>query len=444
MIASCCVLPASAGNASNVPQYGQNGGYLAIGDSISRGCCADGYYKDQYGRRYLRNVDGSYSYLVAQAVGCNCPEDITDQSGTYWPLAYPGMTTAIAMDVLGFDDGFSDEKLNYAEYDDVLKYFGYEGSFEGVRGEKYVEGECGICGKINELVENAGLITVELGMCDVFYRSYHIISDGGMLADGLSFDLSNPQAILELLKGAVDLMTEGYNYWVEWYPVLIQNIQKMNPDATIVMIGSFNLVNQMPLNDDSAFPLGSIFSNITDQMNKKYEEWADEFGVLYANIENTETLATESDWSVLDDFLADDNSFIGSHPSQNGHDYIARQILDLLCEKEETTDIIIDLGRFTKVDYVMLNGCPILNYEVDGYKLIIPCNGKNASNVTIGIVNEDNTLSVQTYGLKYADGRYEAYRIIGTNDAEGLIRRIIESIKNLFNKLIVAFKGLFG
>ena len=264
-----------------------------------------------------------------------------------------------------------------------------------------------------------------------------------MLADGLSFDLSNPQAIAELLEGAVKLLNEGYTYWETWYPVLIKTLKEMNPDATIVMIGSFNLVNQMPLNDDSTFPLGTIFSNITDEMNRRYEEWADELGVLYANIENTETRATEEDWSVLGKFLDGDNSFEGSHPTQNGHNYIARQVLGVLSEKEETTDIIIDLGRFDSIDYVMLNGCPIFKYELNDTILTIPYNGTDAKNVTIGVVNEDKTIAIQTYGLTYENGAYHPYRVYGTNDFEGTIKKFFTSLKNIFQKLIDLITGLF-
>ena len=68
-------------------QYGKAGGYLAIGDSISRGCGADGFYigpngeyqpdgEGQYGDYSIRNVEGCVPYQIAQAVGCVAPYDM--------------------------------------------------------------------------------------------------------------------------------------------------------------------------------------------------------------------------------------------------------------------------------------------------------------------------------------------------------------------------------
>lgn len=447
MTFSCFTAAVSAASEDNVRQYGKAGGYLAIGDSIGRGCGSDGFYMDrdkapdggQYDLYELRNVEGSYPYLIAQAVGCKAPSDITDQDATYWPLCYPGMTTAVAMDVLGIDDNYSDTSLNYAYYKDVLKYFGYEGSFDGARGEKYVPGECGLCGNPVELVKQADLITVELGMCDIFYRAYRIISKGGFLADGLKFDVSSVGSIVDLLTTAVKLLKEGYKYWETWYPVMIQWLKDTNPDATIVMIGSFNVVNELTLKDSTIFPLGSIFSGITDSMNRNYEKWAKELGVIYADVTNTETLATENDWSVLDDFLKDNNSFAGSHPSQIGHDYMARQVLSQLPEKSETRDIVIDLARFDKLDCVLLDGQPVDNYRLDGYVLTVPYPGASASNVTVAVKNDDGTVSVQTYILRHTSEGYTSYRLYGSNDIIGTlikpVRLIISLVKMLIDKI---------
>ena len=448
-------LPAFAATKDTVRQYGKEGGYLAIGDSICRGCGADGFYLDedgsympngegQYGAYHIRNVEGCVPYQVAQAVGCTAPYEMADPDATYWPFAFPGMTTAVTLDLLGVDDGFSDEKLNYSYYKDMLEYFGYEGSLPGVReGETYVEGECGKCGNIIKLIERADLITVQLGMCDIFYRAYRIISNGGMLADGLQFDLSSTDAIKNLLETAISEMKFGFEYWKNHYPMLLDKIKELNPDATIVIVGAFNLVNQLTITDDTSVPIGNIISGITDSMNKLYRQWAKEYNVLYADIANTETLATESDWSLLGDFK--DNSFTGPHPSQKGYDYIVRQILAQLPEKEEKKDITVDLGRFEKVDYVLVNGIPVKNYTMNGFELTIPYSGPLATNLTIGVKNDDGTVAVQTYQLKYKIGEgYTAYRLFGNNDIEGAAKKPFNLIVKLFKTIIEKIKELFA
>ena len=178
-------------------------------------------------------------------------------------------------------------------------------------------------------------------------------------------------------------------------------------------------------------------------MNKLYRQWAKEYNVLYADIANTETLATESDWSLLGDFK--DNSFTGTHPSQKGYDYIVRQILAQLPEKEEKKDITVDLGRFEKVDYVLVNGIPVKNYTMNGFELTIPYSGPLATNLTIGVKNDDGTVAVQTYQLKYKIGEgYTAYRLFGNNDIEGAAKKPFNLIVKLFKTIIEKIKELFA
>ena len=461
---SCFAMLAGAEDASEIPQYGKAGGYLAIGDSIGRGCGAEGSYLDadgnptgeskpggQYDLYNLRNVKGAYTTLVAEAVGCKMPDDITEQDATFWPLCYPGLTTAMVLDVMGVDDNFSDKDLNYPYYDDVLQYFGYGDSFDGVRDEHTVDyvkankGGIGKCGSIKDLAKKADLITVEIGMCDVFYRTYRICSKGGMLSENAEFDLSSPEAIAKLVATAGTQMLQGFTHWKTYYPVLINTLLEWNPDAKIVMVGSFNLVNQLTISDKIPVPLGSLFSSFTDLMNKQYREWEDEYDgkVKFVDIANTEPKAAEENWALMGEFM--DNTFAGTHPTQAGYNYITRQILDALGgEKVVTKDIIVDIGRYDKVDYVFVDGQKINDYKVENYKLIIPFDSAKALNLTIGIKGEDGAIAAQTYQLKYsADEGYTAIRMYGTNDVKKSAKPILDLIKNLFKKIIDWFKGLF-
>ena len=445
---SCFACAVSAADAQTVKQYGAEGGFLAIGDSLFRGCGAEGFYINndeyeggQYDMYFLRNVVGAVPNQISQAVGCNAPDDMTDSSGNYWPLCYPGMTVAMMLDLLGIEDNFTDTALDYQYYDEMLRYFGYEGSFDGTReGEVYVEGECGKCGNIIEVIEKADLITVELGMCDVFYRVYRIASNGGSLAGGASFDLSSPEGIAGIVSTAIKEINFGFDYWKEFYPYLIKRIQQLNPDATIVMVGSFNLLNELTLTDETVIPLGSLFSGLTAKMNNQYRKWADEFNVLYADVSNTEVQATENDWSLLGDFK--DNTFTATHPTQAGYDYMVRQILSVLPEKTDKEGITVDLGRFDRVDYVLVNGLPVKDYTMDGFVLSIPYPALIGKNLTIGVKNDDGTVSVRTYELRYSgDEGYSAYRLYGRNDFFGTLLRPFKLIIGLIKTLIEKIKG---
>lgn len=454
VLLGACVIPALAATAETVTQYGEAGGYLAIGDSISRGCGAEGFYIDQdkaeggqYDELFLRNVQGAFPTQLAAAFGCKMPDDITDQDANFWPLCYPGMTTGMVMDLLGIDDGFKDEALNYPYYGDMLQYFGWEGSFDGVReGESYRDdGSCGQCGNIMELIPKADVITVQLGMCDVYYRAYRIATSGGSLAGGADVDLSSPEAIANLVASALRELKFGFEYWKQWYPVLIETLQKMNPDADIVMVGAFNLINELTLLDDTMLPIGDLITAISSSMNACYRQWEKQFGVKFADITNAETLSTESGWSLLGEFK--DNAFPGTHPSQKGYDYITRQILAELPPETTSHEISVDLGRFNAVDYVLVNGIPVKNYTLDHFRLTVHYAGPGATSLTIGVKNADGTLSVQTYQLVYHAGAgYTAYRVAGSNDFFGTLtkplRTIVKLFRALFEKLAELVKNL--
>ena len=450
MLAGTVAVGASAATKETVFQYGKEGGYLAIGDSISRGCGAEGFYIDQdkaeggqYDEFFLRNVQGAITTQIAEAVGCEMPEMIEDQNATFWPLCYPGMTTAVALDILGIEDDFTDTKLDYPYYDDMLEYFGWEGSLTGARGETYDPETCGKCGNAIELVQKADLITVELGLCDVFYRTYRIISNGGMLADGLQFDLSSASAIVDLVENAVTELNFGYKFWESHYTMIIEKLQELNPDATIVMVGAFNLLDQLTITDETMAPIGNVADVLTNKMNCQYEKWAKKYNVIYVDVSSTETQATELDWSLLGDFM--DNSFTGTHPTQNGYDYMARRILEALPEYDDCKYIKVDLARFDKVDYVLVNGIPVNNYTMDGCIITIPYSGPLANRLTIGVKNEDGTVSVQTYDLDYNCGRgYTARRIFGRNDIAGYFKRPLALFKTIFTMIFDAIKGIFS
>ena len=206
------------------------------------------------------------------------------------------------------------------------------------------------------------------------------------------------------------------------------------------MVGSFNLLNELTLTDETVIPLGSLFSGLTTKMNIQYEKWAKEFNVLYADVANTEVQATENDWSLLGDFK--DNTFTATHPTQAGYDYMVRQILSVLPEATAKEGISVDLGRFDKVDYVLVNGLPVTNYSMDGFVLDIPYPALIGTSLTVGVKNDDGTVSARFYQLIYnADTGYSAYRIYGRNDIFGTLLRPFKLIIGLVKSLIEKVKG---
>ena len=445
MVFSCIGMEAFAATAETVKQYGANpdGGYLAIGDSICRGCGTAGYPHPYYDYAQ-RNVEGAFPYIIAQAVGCSTPDDITDQTGNYWPLCYPGMTLGVTMDLFGIEDDFSDTAFDYSNYDHMMEKFGHEGSAVGVRGETYTTPAT--VGSVLDLAQKASLITVELGMCDVFYRALRIAESGGFLADGIELDLSDPSALLSFAKTYLSEMNNGFQYWKTWYPKLIERLKELNPEATIVMVGSFNIAGGLRITDDMVVPVGNAVSAITASMNLLYKQWAKQYGVIYADISNTETLAAENEWSLLGDFLA--NAEIASHPAPAGNAYIARQILSVLPDAEGETKtpkgLNVDLGRFTKVDKVLINGVPVLNYEMDGTVLKVPCYDPLAVSLIIVSKDDNGDTAVQSYQLAFKNGSFDAYRVYATNNLKATVFKPVKNVFNITKSVLSGFAGLFN
>ena len=451
MIFSCMSMGVFAADEETVRQYGEEGGYLAIGDSVCRGCGTAGYPQPYYNYA-KRNVEGSFPYIVAKAVGCTMPEEIIDQSGNYWPLCYPGMTLGVTMDLYGIEDDFTDTKFDYSNYKYMMQYFGYEGSFDGVRALREEDPDPrdhysapAQVGSIIDLTQNASLITVELGMCDVFYRALHIAENGGMLADGIHLDFSDPQAILQLLKGYLSEMYIGFDYWKTWYPKFLERLKELNPEATIVVVGAFNVVGNVTITDDTLLPVGDAISAITDQMNVLYQKWAKQYGMIYADISNTETLAAQSEWALLGDFLP--NAEIASHPGPEGNAYIGHQILRALPAQDGshpvTTDIVIDLARFTNVKYVLVNGSYCSDYSMDGTVLTIPYRTTLAKSLVVACDNGNGGTALQSYTLNYQDGGYVSHRISSTNDLNAAMQKIVDLIKSFVSSLMKSISALF-
>ena len=446
MIFSCMSMGVFAADEETVRQYGEEGGYLAIGDSVCRGCGTAGYPQPYYNYS-KRNVEGAFPYIVAKAVGCTMPEEIVDQSGNYWPLCYPGMTLGVTMDLYGIEDDFTDTKFDYSNYKYMMKYFGYEGSIPGVRGaaggDTYTEPAK--VGSIIDLTKDASLITVELGMCDVFYRALHIAENGGMLADGINLDFSDPQAILQLLKGYLSEMYIGFDYWKTWYPKFLERLRELNPDADIVVVGAFNVVGSVTITDDTLLPVGDAISALTDQMNVLYQKWAKQYGMIYADISNTETLAAQSEWALLGEFLP--NAEIASHPGPEGNAYIGHQILRALPAQDGshpvTTDIVIDLARFTNVKYVLVNGSYCSDYSMDGTVLTIPYRTTLAKSLVVACDNGNGGTALQSYTLSYQDGGYVSHRISSTNDLNAAMQKIVDLIKSFVSSLMKSISALF-
>lgn len=438
---SLCSMQSLAATADNVRQYGKEGGYLAIGDSISRGVGALSI--EECNDPELRNVAGSFTYLVAQAVGCTCPEKFSEPGATYWPCCFNGTGVAAMMDLMGIEDNYYDIEYVHHPADDtffnryatqLVPCFGCPESVDG-------NGCDGVAGNIRDLVSKASLITVQLGMQELLNRPYTIADAEGYLSDENRSAVGGVAAYAGRL---VSELYEGFDYWVKYYPVFIQTLKEMNPDATIVLVSAFNIVADVDILDGIPSPVGTVIGAIPMLMNRYYRQWAKEFDCIYVDVTNAETASTTYDWAVMgDEFMP--NDALATHPTREGHAYIARQILAALESEtpiapyDTAKNIVVDLERFTNVNYVMLDNEVVKNYSLDGYDLIVPVEGRSPKTLTVAVVQEDGKIAVTTYHLVYDNG-YVAYRMYGLNDTFGYMSNTLSTILNAVRSFFSFFK----
>lgn len=453
---TCVSTVAFAATEDNVMKVSDDGGYLAFGDSVAAGVGTTGYSLGEYENyENFRSPTGAYVRQIADAVGCEYADPM-NAPGNFWPVCFPGMALSNVMDLYGIDDNLVDSDFNYRNYDEMLRYFGYEGSDDYTGCEEAATkediiakyGSLGAAGSIIDLTEKADLITLQLGMGDVFFRTYRIASGGMNLSDGFNFDADTLKQLPTLVTTAIREMYNGFSHWTEYYPVLIEKILELKKeDATVVLVGNFNLLQGLTLADETLVPLGDAATVISASMNALMRQWAKKYGVTYVDVTNAETASTENNWSLLGEFMSD--SYVSTHPTQKGYDYIYRQILAALPEaapsepETSATDIVVDLGRFSSVDKVLVNGIPLSSdrYSMNGYVLTVPCNNVLANNLTVTVKNENGTTAVITYDLKYTIGKgYTAYRVYGTNDIAGTVTKPVKAV----SKISSTIRSLFG
>lgn len=307
-------------------------GYVAIGDSFTRGYGASDHWQDQiylsdeYGNFNCRNVDGSYPKRVADKFGLYSPDDIRDTDAKMWPIAHDAVSTAYMLDLLGIDDGFRDDEFTYndgrmiSRYQADLQYFGDPLSLTLDGQSTY--GQTGEVMSIRELLKNASLITLEVGQTDVIYKAQIF---------GLNkMDLSDVSGIPAGVANIVKLLYRYFDYWKDAYPLLLDFIKENNPDAEVILVGTLNPIKDATITDDVALPIGNALNIIMDTMNAMTRSYARRYGYTFVDISDVETPAAATTMSIGHILSISDPIEYGliAHPTQKGYAQIAERVIE--------------------------------------------------------------------------------------------------------------------
>lgn len=295
---------------------------------------------------------------------------------------------------------------------------------------------------IHEMMAQANLITIQLGQGDVLYPT--LWDDVLGLMDSGDKDLTS--AISTITKN----IYKRFNYFCKLYPKLLDYIKENNSTAKVAIVGTMNPIENVVISDEVLLPIGSLLNVITDSMNKKFKNWAKEYGYMYIDISNVDTPSTVEEMNLS--HLG--NACEMTHPTPGGYQQIARMIVsavDKELEKDVThytkptsTDIAIDLGNtIDNVTSVTLDG-KLAKYSFENsngeHLLTVTCNKKDAKSLVVSsiVTGEDDkkALCVITYSLKFDEKLgYSARRLYITHDA-------IKTTKTTINTVTTAIKNV--
>lgn len=125
----------------------------------------------------------------------------------------------------------------------------------------------------------------------------------------------------------IRLMVQGYKQYFSNIIPVIQDIQALNPDADLAVIGLYNPFQKIRWNDDALIPVGTLGTSLINSINLYLKSNASRYHYVYVDVTATETqdivsLSEGGLDTVLGRILTD------CHPSYAGQEHMASQILN--------------------------------------------------------------------------------------------------------------------
>ncbi len=406
---SVCVFAEEAEEGTNIQQF-EN--YCSIGDSVA------------YGVQFSSLPD-TFPRLVGRAVGC------TDESMYVNECGMRVKDMLVALNVTDIDE--SDPYYVSSSWGSTIKYM------DRLANQGYYE----------NMVKRADLITLQLGLNDVFYDPLTRVNTE-LLNDE---NAATSDKIAEI-NTFVENVYAGLDSLFENYPKLIERIQELKEgqEYTIVVVGYYNATHSITVSDEFPLPIGSAGSAISAIANAKIKEIAEQYGCKFADISNVETGAMEKDIDIFSLLGFDEaTSARATHPSYpTGYAYIARQILAQLKVEEAEPDynIRVDLGGASNISKVAVNGILLdkskYSYDENSHVLTINNSTPLASTLTV-TTNDGKTIGTYTYQLSYkSDTCYTAYLMYYNRDVVKTVTAVGNGMKTAGVALGSAIKGLFS
>lgn len=411
MLVGLVAMPASA-EKSDSP-YKQFDSMLTIGTSMIRGYGVGPY--DTYDETTIHGFEGNAPYYVANAVG-------VDKENSYL-AAFAGCTITMPLWLLGLADPAEDFMYNYsADHRDVRygqRIMNTFGADVGGKGESF-----------KEKLDSSELIVIELGLGDTMFRAREVLFQ--MARDG-----DTDTADIEFIKQLKD----GFEYFKQRFPDLLDYIDDNNPDAEVVIVGTANSLSGMKLTNLSLIPIGNEMDIIYLALNTYLKNTAQERGYKFADITGTEMRAKDEHLPLINlKFLQQMEYYM--HPSDDGIQYITKQILG---ELKADKPIGIELGSAKSVKSVLVDAKDVKNYsfDADTHTLTVNVDYETAKLMTVTYVGANGATYSATYKLSYGDNGYTAKKTISAIVAGPIMTNALTATFSFFRNIGNLFKGLF-
>lgn len=339
-------VPAFAASGKNYYDY-EN--YMCVGDSIAAGCglARDGkptnfdQTVDDYTKVYSNNyiylgydfnaAPAAYHSLVANELGAN--------------LLQCARSALRAVEFRYFLDG------TYNDYDESCIwgniYYDSDGNGFALPDLDAVNAYV----NYPEKIKQADLLSINVGSNDVFSFTLNVVlreltkdtSDPTLSAIkdfldktgnvGAAFGklidaYQSMGKTADLVRALTETMNKAYNQFTVNYEAIMKEVYKLNPDITVVGVGVYNPFTYFRLSEDNQLDLSGIAAPIVTAINAhiaSYKLKYDNF--YYADVVGTETYPMNYDDRYFWEYFT-----LKVHPTIEGHQFMAQQILNAIPE----------------------------------------------------------------------------------------------------------------
>lgn len=358
---------AFAATADNVQQYGT---YVCLGDSIAAG------FGDYAPTTYcFERVPAAYHSIVADAVGAELIPMAhvgTRTEELRWLLEddFEGDEVCMSFNGMNYYDGWlsaresADEPnpgYSDAVYNALKDYYG-----PGALQQYY-----------RDQVQKADLITLEVGENDIILyaalQTMTVLSEEtespyvakmkelmgqpenyGQALNILFQTANTVHKLGSVVQTLLEKMNHGYQHFFQNWEPLIQDLHRLSPDATVVVVGLYNPMNETKLLEGDLLTVGKLVDALVVGANAFMAQNASRLNYRFADVMGTDLLEVPplTDSGYISRILT------ACHPSEEGHKQIAEKILSVLPTEQPMSFFDVPKGAwfYDGVYYAWANG----------------------------------------------------------------------------------------